>query len=456
MAARHCKRALICRLLCAGVFISLVVSLTFLSKASAGTELERRKSKTVSTATVEGRLAVFDDAWEAIYERYYDPDFRAIDWEKKRADFRPQAANAQNGRELYAVLRRLLATLNDVHTRVFAPEEKFVWWNPRFVSIGLAAREIEGLPTVVRVEKNSAPARAGIKPGDIIESVDGSPALALIDKSLRWQSNWAAGPSTRFRAFSSIFEGAPETSLELAWRNRSGELRRQRFERTWRGKQLGVRLRSERGKYLVVELDAFTPSIAQDFTRAMKRKLPGVHGIVLDLRGNGGGEAEAMADVAATFLGEGVDLGTFTDRWGVSFEIKTRGKSLLAPDTLARTNLPLVVLVSERTSSAAEIFAAAVQTARRGSVIGSETCGCVLAIRSQHALPDGGALDISELDYRTSQGRRLQDNGTKPDENILPERVDLYAGRDRALEHALDMFGKKYQAIKLRGLPHSF
>lgn len=443
MVMRYFKRALTSRLLTAGALIAIVVSLALVRDSSAtSTELERRNSKTVSTTTAEGRLAVFDDAWAAIYERYYDPNFRAIDWETQRTIFRPQAADAQNGRELYAVLRRLLATLNDVHTRVFAPEEKFVWWNPRFVSIGLAAREIEGLPTVVRVEKNSAPARAGIKPGDIIESVDGSPALALIDKRLRWQSNWAAGPSTRFRAFSSLFEGAPETSLDLAWRTRTGELRRQRFERTWRGKQLGVHLRSERSKYLVVELDAFTPSIAQDFTRAMKRKLPDMHGVVLDLRGNGGGEAEAMADVASTFLGEGIDLGTFTDRWGVSFAIKTRGKSLVGHDTLARTNLPLVVLVSERTSSAAEIFASAIETAKRGSVVGSETCGCVLAIRSQHALPDGGALDISELDYRTSRGVRLQDNGTKPDEIVLSERADLYAGRDRALQQALDKLAR--------------
>jgi carboxyl-terminal processing protease len=425
------------------VLISLLLSFNL---AIGNAEGERRNPKSVSTSTEEGRLRVFDDAWEAIYERYYDPEFRGIDWELQRTQFRSEAAKARNERELYAVLRRMLGNLNDVHTRVFAPEEKFVWWNPRFVSIGLAAREIEGMPTVVRVEKNSAPERAGIKPGDIIESVDGSPALSLIDKRLSWHPNWAAGPSTRFRAFSGLFEGAPDTSLDLAWRTRTGELRRQTFERTWRGRQLGVRFRNERGKYLVIEIDAFTPSIALEFTRAMKRKAPKAHGIVLDLRGNGGGEAEAMADVASTFFGEGLDLGTFTDRWGVSFQIKTRGKSLLAAETFARTDLPLIVLVGERTSSAAEIFASAVQAHARGTVIGSQTCGCVLAIRSQHALPDGGALDISELDYKTSYGSRLQDNGIKPEENVVPLRSDLYAGRDRAIEHALDRLAQSINA----------
>src|SRR5688572_19752665 len=46
-------------------------------------------SSLVSTATVEGRLAVFDDAWETSQERYYDPAFHGIDWQAKRATFRP-------------------------------------------------------------------------------------------------------------------------------------------------------------------------------------------------------------------------------------------------------------------------------------------------------------------------------------------------------------------------------
>jgi carboxyl-terminal processing protease len=169
----------------------------------------------------------------------------------------------------------------------------------------------------------------------------------------------------------------------------------------------------------------------------MKTKLNGVQGIVLDLRGNGGGEAEAMADVASTFLGEGVNMGTFTDRWGVSFSITTRGKSLLAPEILARTHLPLVILTSERTSSAAEILVAALRAADRAHVIGTESCGCVLAIRNQHNLPDGGVLDVSELDFRTNQGLRLEENGMKPDEVAVLTRQDLYANRDRVLQVAL-------------------
>src|SRR6185503_706454 len=134
----------------------------------------------VSTSTREGRLAVFDDAWARINERYYDQTFNGLDWDVQRTTFRPLAAKAGSSEELYAVLRRMIASLNDPHTRVFAPEEKSDWWRPRFVSVGLALAEIEGVPTVVKVDNNSPAQRAGVRAGDVIESVNGEAALALV------------------------------------------------------------------------------------------------------------------------------------------------------------------------------------------------------------------------------------------------------------------------------------
>ena len=81
-------------------------------------------------------------------------------------------------------------------------------------------------------------------------------------------------------------------------------------------------------------------------------------------------------------------------------------------------------------------MAAALQSKRGGHVIGTETCGCVLAIRSRHTLPDGGVLDVSEFDYRTSDGVRLEGRGITPDDVTTLRREDLYAGRDRTLELA--------------------
>src|SRR5258706_6445439 len=389
-----------------------------------------------STVTPEGRLAVFDDVWARINERYYDQTFHGLDWDAQRTTFRTLAANAGTSQELYAVLRRMIASLNDPHTRVFAPEEKSDWWRPRFVSVGFALAEIDGLPTVIKVDNNSAAQRAGVRAGDVIESVDGEAALALVKRRLTTLSD-PASASARFRVFAKLLDGPSATSVDVSWKAKDGRQQSARFERYWQQRELGVRMHRERGEYTVVEIDAFPKPIAVAFSRALKQKLAGARGLILDLRSNGGGDAEAMSDIASTFLEIGSNLGQFTDRAGTSFTILTHFRSALTPEPLEQTKLPLIVLTSERTASAAEIFVEALRISRRATIIGTETCGCVLAVRTRHLLPDGGLLDVSELDYETAEGHRLEGHGLKPDEAVTIERGDLYSGRDRALELAL-------------------
>jgi carboxyl-terminal processing protease len=110
---------------------------------------------------------------------------------------------------------------------------------------------------------------------------------------------------------------------------------------------------------------------------------------------------------------------------------------------LTRIKLPLVVLTSESTSSAAEIMVKALQMQHRARVIGSVTCGCVLAIRNRHPLPDGGLLDVSEFDYRTADGVRLEGLGIKPDSAVRLTRTDIYSRRDTVLEVAKNVLNRR-------------
>ncbi|HZT57055.1 MAG TPA: S41 family peptidase, partial [Pyrinomonadaceae bacterium] len=72
----------------------------------------------------------------------------------------------------------------------------------------------------------------------------------------------------------------------------------------------------------------------------------------------------------------------------------------------------------------------------RATVVGEQTCGCVLGIERRQQLPDGGVLDISETDYHTAAGERLEGAGLPPDVAAAPTREDLRRRRDRALEVA--------------------
>ncbi|HEV8428646.1 MAG TPA: S41 family peptidase [Pyrinomonadaceae bacterium] len=395
----------------------------------------RDDSSLVSTTTVEGRLAVFDDAWETIQERYYDPKFHGVDWQAQRITFRPAAARASSPHEFYDVLRQMIASLRDAHTRVYSPDEKFDWWNPRFITIGLTVREVEGAPTVIQVDADSAAARTDIKPGDVIVSIDDQPVAESIKQRMRY-SRLADEASARYRAVGALFEGPAGTAVKVGWTTRKGKQKSAVLQRYWNQRELGFS-NQRKGNIAILRIDAFTQSVALEFTKMLPAVLEGAEGIVLDLRGNGGGDAEAMADVASLFLDDGTNLGRFADRSGASFELETFSKRLWHSPALSQVKLPLVVLTSENTSSAAEIMVAALQAKHRAQVIGSGTCGCVLAIRNRHALPDGGVLDVSEFDYRTADGLRLEGAGIKPDKVVLITRADIYSRRDRAFELAI-------------------
>ena len=388
----------------------------------------------VTTTTVEGRLAVFDDVWETIQQRYYDPKYHGVDWQAKRASFRPIAARAAGTYEFYEVLRQMIASLKDAHTRVYSPDEKFDWWSPRYVTVGVAVREVEGAATVLQVEPGSAAARTDVRPGDVVVAVDDIPIREFIARRLA-----AAGLSddsdARFRVISTLFDGPAGSSVKITWTNNDGKQKSAVLQRYWNQRQLGFN-NKRKDNIAILRLDAFTQSVAFDFARSLPGVLQDAEGIVLDLRSNGGGDAEAMADIASLFLEDGINLGKFADRSGASFELQTFSKRLWRFPQFSMTKLPLVVLTSEGTSSAAEILVAALQTKRRARVVGTQTCGCVLAIRNRHALPDGGILDVSEFDYRTAAGLRLEGLGITPDEVVLLRRADVYSRRDRVVEIA--------------------
>ncbi|MDQ2854786.1 MAG: S41 family peptidase [Acidobacteriota bacterium] len=390
----------------------------------------------VSTTTAEGRLAVFDDVWQTVNDRYYDAKFHGVDWGAQREQFRSLAAGARDPDELYEVLRRLLTSLRDAHTRVYAPEQKFDWEHPRFVTIGLSLREIEGKLTVVSVERGSEAERDGIRAGDLIQTINGKNALLTLERKLSEQAGSSTPQAARLFAMSSLAEGRPGTTAAIEWIGADNKPHQANLQRHWQQRNPGVHI-TRHGGIAVVTIDAFTQALEAEFL-ASNGTLRQARGLVFDLRNNGGGDAQAMAEIASVFLPPGTGLGQFTDRHGnLSLKLETGVTPLLFHLLGDPIDVPITILTSERTSSAAEIFIAGLKQTNHATVLGSQTCGCVLAVRTRHALPDGGELEVSELDYHTDLGVRLEGAGIKPDEIISLTRRDIYASRDRVMLFAL-------------------
>lgn len=391
-------------------------------------------------ATREERLAVFDDVWQTVHERYYDPSLHGVDWQALRGELRPLAGGAGDRTELYGVLRRMLARLGDPHTRIFAPDERSDWREPRLLTVNIGVREIDGEILATHVARDSEAEASGVRAGDAVVSVDGASAREILARRVAEQSVVETSATARAVAIAQLFDGARDSLAEVVFKSTDGREKRVRLRRVWRVRRPKLEVRRAGGRVGVAQFNAFTPEIAAALARALRDELREAHSLVLDLRDNGGGESEAMTDIASLFLPAGTKLGSFAGRSGrVEIEPQTRAAMLSSAQAVALFRGSVVVLTGARTASAAEIFVAALKESGRARVVGENTCGCVLGIRRRHALPDGGMLDISEMDFRTPRGARLEGTGIAPDETSTPTRRDLYARRDRAMQRAVEM-----------------
>ncbi len=406
------------------IFLSFCLLVSWLALVASAQEAGPSLSR-------EERLKVFTRVWQAINDRYYDPNFNGVDWRRLKSQYQPKVELARNNDELYSWLRRMVGELGDAHTRVYAPEEGFDRYRPAGTSVGLAVQRIEGRLVVVWVEPGSEAARQGIRPGYVLLRVNHTPVEELLAR-LRDELVASSSP-TAFdqQSFNRLFAGPRDTTLALTFIDDEGHSRiielKRRFTEFPR-RVLWRRLPHDLG---YIDFNGFGPEIERDFAHAV-RALQDTRGLILDLRHNGGGFVRTVVQVASYFLPEETELGEFISRTGRSTRHRTQRLRL-------SYRSPLVVLVSTRSASGAEMLTAALQENRRAFVIGTHpsTCGCLLGVSRTLPLPDGGKLNVSDTDYRTARGRRIEGTGIKPDQVLELRISDLLSGRDRPLEAAV-------------------
>ena len=136
--------------------------------------------------------------------------------------------------------------------------------------------------------------------------------------------------------------------------------------------------------------------------KAAVEKLGGgrLAGLVLDLRNNPGGLLNAAVDISALFLQPGMKIVTVRGR-------HVPEKSELSPDTAKPYAFKLAILVNEKSASASEIVAGAMQDHDRASIIGVSSFGKGL-VQSVFPLNEGTGLALTTALYYTPSGRSIQ------------------------------------------------
>src|SRR5262245_17906150 len=386
--------------------------------------------------TREDRLRVFDQVWRSIFDNYYDKRYGGVDWRLQREIFRPQAEASRNSSELYRVLRQMISKLGDAHTRIYAPEDGFDRNRPSGTTVGVAVRRIEGKPIVTWVDPSSEAARQGIRPGFTISRIDGMPVEKALERIRDEIIESSTQTALELQTYDKLFHGTRDTPVSVTFIDNEDRLRPVTLIRRFVEFQRRVISRKMPHKIGYIELTGFGPEIEKDFEAAML-EAQGTRGLILDLRNNGGGFVTTVAQIASYFLPEDTNLGEFITRQGRITSRHTQRSRINYRE-------PLVVLVSARSASGSEIFAAAMQERKRALVVGASptTCGCLLGVSRTLRLLDGGKLNVSDTDYRTAMGRRIEGAGVIPDLRFETRVVDLLLNRDSALELGVDQLGR--------------
>lgn len=284
--------------------------------------------------------------------------------------------------------RGLVHELNDPYSMLLSPKELATFTaqtGGKYGGVGMEIGEVQGFVTVQRVFPHTPAEQGGVIEGDRIIQVDTADTRG-----------WTTAQ------VSDVLKGRPGTRVSV------------KFVRTGVTEPIPVtftraNVRIPAVPYAImlegnigyIPLQQFNETATEELEDAVKRLTrEGATGLVLDLRGNGGGYLEQSGTVANLFLKRGMEISSVRGRAGFQ-------EVLRASDDPVAPSIPLIVLTDGRTASASEIVAGALQDHDRAVILGTTSFGKGL-VQTVYPLDGGYALKMTTAKWYTPSGRSIQ------------------------------------------------
>ena len=288
----------------------------------------------------------------------------------------------------------------------------------KYGGLGLEVTSDEGLVKVISPIDDTPAARAGMKAGDLILSLNGKSVEGLSLNEAVDQMKGDAGTTITLNVKREHIDKPLDVTM------------------TREVIHIQVVKSALYGDVGYIRMSSFNEE-SDDKLRAAIAKLKdqshgNLHGIVFDLRNNPGGLLDQAVDICEDFIPDGEIVSTRarhpedSQRWDAKGSDLTEG-------------LPLVVLINGGSASASEIVAGALQDHRRAVVVGTRSFGKG-SVQTVIAMGNDGAIRLTTARYYTPSGRSIQGLGIAPDVPVQESREDeihYLPDREADLNHAL-------------------
>lgn len=321
---------------------------------------------------------------------------------------------------IQGALNGMMESLGDAHSSYLNPfelQQLSIHQDGSYEGIGAWVDTSGEYVVIISPMKDSPAEEVGLKAGDQVIAIDGED-MTGIDGSLVLQR--ILGPAGTSVTLTIQREGE-ETPLDFV------------IERA------EITVPSVEGKMLeediaYILLSNYGQDTAKDFRDTLQDLLKNdPKGLILDLRGNGGGYLQTAVDLTSEFLQEGqfVLHEEYGDGERQSWAVKPGG---IAQD------IPLIVLVDFTSASASEITAGAIQDYERGLLVGTTTYGKGSVQNIVPLSDDQGAVRITVARWLTPKDRQIHEIGLEPDV-VIEFDTDVYEtdGTDNQLEKAIEL-----------------
>ncbi len=377
---------------------------------------------------------LFESMWSTVNDRYYDPNFRGADWRQIGERARRRLPQVRNDDAFAALAREMLGQIPSSHLGIGRPAA-----SRGAVGIGARTEPFDGQDIYAEVVPISDAWRQGLRPGDRLLTPDtvrgplGSRAALEVE-----------GCSGERRQVSIRREGAfwPPEHPGFRWRQmRPGADRR-----------IGY-----------IRIDRFDDGAAELADRAME-ELGDSSALIIDLRGNSGGNASALR--LASYFGPGAEpaFGLFARPYLVSLGHAPTAADIAAAPRADRAyttaaifaavsansggivfwteavpqpfRRPVFVLIGPETGSAAEGFAWYMRLRTPARLIGRTTAGALLSAETIE-IGQGWSVTVPVHATWGPDGQDYIDRPVPPHVTVAWTRADLCTGRDPDLEEAL-------------------